>query len=142
MNQEHLAIASVPIQEWTKIYEPEEALFIGTIFSELDKPFFAAEEKKQTQCELSEEEKFLKKIQEVSFVLDDIRLFMDTHPENKNGLELLKNMLEQRKQLLKEFALKFYPLTVDCMMDIYMENPASDCYCWQRGPIPWEGVCV
>lgn len=45
MNQEHLAIASVPIQEWTKIYEPEEALFIGTIFSELDKPFFAAEEK-------------------------------------------------------------------------------------------------
>ena len=75
-------------------------------------------------------------------MLDDIRLFMDTHPENKNGLELLKNMLEQRKQLLKEFALKFYPLTVDCMMDIYMENPASDCYCWQRGPIPWEGVCV
>ena len=142
MKQEHLAIASVPMQEWEKIYEPEEALFIGTIFSELDKPFFATEEMKPIQCELSEEERFLKQIQEVSFVLDDIRLFMDTHPENQSSLELLKNMLGKRKQLLKEFALKFYPLTPDCMADIYMESPTSDCYYWQKGPVPWEGVCI
>ncbi len=34
-----LAMAYVPIQQWEKPYEIEKALQIGTIFSELNKPF-------------------------------------------------------------------------------------------------------
>ena len=40
MIQGHLAIASVPIQEWKTVYNPCEALSIGTIFPELNMPFF------------------------------------------------------------------------------------------------------
>lgn len=34
-----LAIANVPWQQFTHSYEPEQALKIGTMFPELDKPF-------------------------------------------------------------------------------------------------------
>lgn len=142
MNQEHLAISSIPIQEWKAILEPEEALSVGTIFPELDMPFYVTQGMKSESKNLTAEEIMLKRIQEISFVLDDIRLFMDTHPDNKNGLELLKNTLRKRKELLKEFAIKYYPLTMDCMADVYEENPLSECYCWQKGPVPWEGACV
>lgn len=34
-----VAMAYVPWQTFTKSYEPQKALMIGTIFPELDKPF-------------------------------------------------------------------------------------------------------
>lgn len=36
-----LAMAYVPWQYFTNVYEPEQALEVGTIFPELDKPFLA-----------------------------------------------------------------------------------------------------
>ncbi|XCP83675.1 spore coat protein CotJB [Roseburia hominis] len=163
MNQEHLAIASVPIQRWSSVLTAEEALKTGTIFQELNKPFFVTEESSkqkigadisahETQSSvlakvshsetLNEREQLMMQIQEVSFVLDDIRLYMDTHPSDKEGLDLLKKTVKRRKELLMEFAHKFYPLTVDCMADIYEASPDSLCYSWQEGPMPWEGACV
>lgn len=35
-----LAIATVPMQPWITPYEPEKGLKQGTIFPNLDKPFF------------------------------------------------------------------------------------------------------
>ncbi len=34
-----LAIATVPMQKWRALYEPCEALTVGTIFSELNLPY-------------------------------------------------------------------------------------------------------
>ena len=34
-----LGIATVPWQQFTNSYEPEQAFMVGTIFPELDKPF-------------------------------------------------------------------------------------------------------
>lgn len=147
MNQEHLAVASVPVQNLNTTLSPEQAMLTGTIFPELNLPFFVEEEMTDSTItrnskEENVREETMKKIQEISFFLDDMRLFMDTHPENTNGLELLKSALKTRKELLKEFALHFYPLTMDCMADIYENEPSSSCYCWQEGPMPWEGACV
>ena len=41
---EHLAIASVPVQSQGELYNQDDALKTGTIFKELDLPFFAAEQ--------------------------------------------------------------------------------------------------
>lgn len=165
MNQEHLAIASVPVQKWEPPISKEESLKTGTIFPSLIKPFWAAENQglsepsstplptdsltktpvpehaEASECSKEQEQK-MQEIQEISFVLDDLRLFLDTHPDNIEGLNLLKTTIEKRSQLLREFALAFYPLTMDCMADIYAAHPDSLCYCWQKGPIPWEGACV
>lgn len=147
---EHLAIASVPVQSWGELYSQDEALRTGTIFKELDKPFFAAE---QITAPLSfsgdllkspEEQKCDEKmleIQKTSFVMDDLRLYLDTHPEDQDALVMLKEIMGRRKQQVSEFALRFYPLTMDCMAEIYEREPSSSCYCWQKGTAPWEGVC-
>ena len=38
-----LAMAYVPMQQWRKLYSPEEALRRGTMFEELDLPFLGEE---------------------------------------------------------------------------------------------------
>lgn len=38
-----LAIATVPIQPWEKIYDPATALKQGTIFPSLDMPFYVTD---------------------------------------------------------------------------------------------------
>ena len=148
LNNEHLAIASVPVQKWDKVYDENKALRNGTIFPELNKPFFITveadepERKEQKGSKEQQREEMLLQIQKTSFVVDDLRLYMDTHPKDMQGLALLKTMIKRRKELLKKFALQFYPLTLDCMADIYENDPDSECYCWQDGPCPWEGACV
>ena len=42
--REHLAMASVPAQSWGELYDPKQALKTGTIFKDLNLPFFAAED--------------------------------------------------------------------------------------------------
>ena len=37
-----IAMAYVPWQQFSSVYEPDRALSAGTIFPELDKPFLAA----------------------------------------------------------------------------------------------------
>lgn len=147
----HLAMASVPRQHWGERYSADQALGTGTIFKDLDMPFFAAEElffpgafqeaadKDPVQ---REREALMLEIQRVSFLLDDLRLYLDTHPEDQEGLAEFKTALEKRKQMKEEFAEKFYPLTPDCMAEIYQKQPLSACFFWQEGPAPWEGGCV
>ncbi len=146
--KEHLAIASVPMQRWGELYDEQEALDNGTVFPDLNKPFFVMEgapvpERKAAGTPGEQQrEHMLLQIQKVSFVVDDVRLYMDTHPRDAQGLALLRAMLGKRKQLLKEYAQQFYPLTIDCMADACENVPEGGCYCWQKGPTPWEGACV
>lgn len=120
----------------------------GTELGRSRTTFFAAD---HIPTSLSSSENFLKspeeqkcnekmtEIQQVSFVMDDLRLYLDTHPEDREALEMLKNILCQRKKLMSDFAADFYPLTMDCMAEFYEKEPSSACYCWQEGPAPWEG---
>ena len=40
----HLAVASVPVQSWGELYDQDAALKTGTVFKDLDLPFFAADQ--------------------------------------------------------------------------------------------------
>ena len=184
--QEYLAIASVPVQSWGGLFTPEEALRTGTIFQDLNKPFFAASDSRPADPSLSgaasadpaspihqyhtgtseqpapdhtvppeqqrpehtvpleqpARERMLLKIQETGFVLDDLRLYLDTHSDDRQGTALLKDKLREQKELLRKYALQFCPLTPGCAAGICEKEPAPDCWCWQKGPMPWEGACV
>ena len=50
-------------------------------------------------------------INTVSFVCDDTKLFLDTHPCNTEALEFYEEFKNQRMQALQEYA-KYY--TVSC----------------------------
>ena len=83
----------------------------------------------------------LKRLQSYNFAAYDMLLYLDTHPEDQDALAVFRDVVRQRKQTLSEFAEQFYPLTPDCMAEIYEKEPSSSCYCWQKGAAPWEGVC-
>ncbi len=49
----------------------------------------------------------------VSFAVDDIKLFLDTHPQDPAALEYFNTYSELRRQALEDFAQAYYPLTID-----------------------------
>ena len=161
MKETHLAIASVPCQQWGPLYDDGKALRQGTIFQELDLPFYvtegisagqAAQSGSQTTAgtggdsgkgaDPTSQSQLLCQIQQVSFALDDLTLYLDMHSEDGQALALYQEKLAARDQLKKEFAQKFYPLTRDCVA--YCQGQSGvhgdHAFCWQDGPIPWEGV--
>lgn len=75
-------------------------------------------------------------INQISFAVDDVKLFLDTHPENQKALDYFQKYKEKRMEALKEYAEVYGPLTVDRVS----EN--SDCWNWINEPWPWqEGGC-
>lgn len=75
-------------------------------------------------------------INQISFAVDDVKLFLDTHPENQKALDYFQKYKEKRMEALKEYAEVYGPLTVDTV------NENSDCWNWINEPWPWqEGGC-
>ena len=75
-------------------------------------------------------------INQISFAVDDVKLFLDTHPGNQKALEYFQKYKEKRIEALKEYAEVYGPLTVDTVS----EN--SDCWNSINEPWPWqEGGC-
>ena len=72
----------------------------------------------------------LARLNAISFALDDVVLFLDTHPQEIQAAQLRTKLLEERKALKQAFVEKFYPLTKECEGN------------WGDGPIPWEGACI
>ncbi len=122
-----IAIASVPMQTWEQPWDPERALQEGTVFPSLYKPFYITESMSGPQAmPQSEQEAQLTRIQQISFALTDIQLYLHTHPEDKDACTELSHLKFVRKELLQKFATEHYPLTPDCKG------------CVTDGPIPWD----
>ncbi len=144
---ETLAMASIPKQNWCEPYDYKTALMEGTIFPCLNLPFFKAEIGDSTlntatisaNPEENEREQMMTELSTISFAINDLTLYLDTHPNCQNGLALFKELLQKRLDLLATFADKFYPLTQISM--ITGEND-TNCYGWGEGPAPWEGGLI
>ena len=149
--KEHLAIASVPCQKWEKPYDAETALIKGTVFPKLNKPFFKADSLDSEPAwvsgagqngkdqEQADRENLLKQIYEVSFLVNDLTLYLDTHDEDKEAIALFTENNLKRTQLMADFANQYYPLTQACMAKCSSDATK---FCWTEGPMPWEGACI
>ena len=144
---ETLAMASIPKQNWCEPYDYKTALIEGTIFPCLNLPFYKAKIGDSTlntaiyssNPEENEREHMMAELSTISFAINDLTLYLDTHPNCQNGLSRFKELLQRRLTLLADFADKFYPLTQISM--ITGEND-TDCYGWGEGPAPWEGGLI
>lgn len=142
-----LAMASVPKQEWEEPYDYQTALEEGTLFPSLNLPFFKAPIEKykcaktNPKADITQQnrEEMMSQLAAVSFALNDLTLYLDTHPDCPKGTELFYKLLEERLSLLSEFAGKFYPLTQISMITGHYDKEE---YGWSEGPMPWEGACI
>ncbi len=137
-----LAIATIPIQETdlSNLYDAKSALCNGTIFPELNKPFFVTEAgpKPTGKTPVSDKAKLLTEIMELDFVIQDLTLYLDTHSDDTNAISIYSEHLRNLQKLKQDFAAKYYPLTESCIADL---NNTEGKFAWTLGPAPWEGVC-
>ncbi|HCR83196.1 spore coat protein CotJB [Muricomes intestini] len=76
-------------------------------------------------------------INAVSFAVDDVKLFLDTHPCDEDAMAYFREYSRMRNEALKEYAARFGPLTVDTAV-----YSCSDKWTWIDDPWPWqEGGC-
>ncbi len=81
--------------------------------------------------QLTPREEKLKRVQQLGFMTDDLRLFLDTHPRSQEALCALQRYLELERMAKLEYERVYGPLTLEAT-----ENRAQ--YDWVCGPWPWQ----
>ena len=123
--QAPLANPYVPFQrEDPPKYDARKALVRGTLYPGLDLPFMGM---------VNEQEKpdtILSQLQSLSFVVHELALYLDTHREDKEALELYRNYQQMREKLAMQYQSKQGPLN-------HM-TPSEGTYRWLDDPWPWE----
>lgn len=70
-------------------------------------------------------------IRQVSFVMDELRLFLDTHPKDRRALEMFLSNQEMRRGLIADYTEKYGPI------DSYFIN-MDGTWSWTNPPMPWK----
>lgn len=94
---------------------------------------------------MSERAKLLKEIQEVGFTMDDLLLYLDTHPLDQDALKAFAQARKRRYQLTREYSGRFEPLTL-CQVcpdtnnktGTFTKYPGQKHFTWSDGLLPWD----
>lgn len=81
-----------------------------------------------------DKECLMKEISECSFAVNDMLLYLDTHPCDTAALAYFQEHKKRRVAALKEYAKYYGPLTIDTA-----DDEASRSFAWAEMPWPWEG---
>lgn len=83
----------------------------------------------QSRCEL------IRQLSLVGFAMDDIRLFLDTHPCDTRAIELFNEYAKKYRMLKQEYTENYGGFTS------YDHNNDENMWVWNDYPMPWEGDC-
>lgn len=120
-----LANPYVPFQlENPPRYEPRKALVRGTLFSGLDLPFMGMVNKNEKPVTP------LTELQTMAFVIQELALYLDTHRDDCEALELYRAFQELYEQCREKYEKDCGPLT-------HMSRVDGE-YRWLDDPWPWE----
>lgn len=76
----------------------------------------------------------LRQIYEASFAMDDVVLYLDTHPCDREALNYYHYVVSLRKEAMAAYAAQCGPLLVD-------DVESCDRWTWLEDKWPWEGGC-
>ena len=120
-----LANPYVPFQlENPPRYEPRKALVRGTLFSGLDLPFMGMVNKNEKPVTP------LTELQTIAFAIQELALYLDTHREDVEALELYRSFQKMYAQCAEKYEAECGPLTHKSLV--------SGGYKWLDDPWPWE----
>ncbi len=121
-----LATPYVPYQQNAPDrYPAKRGLIRGTLFPGLDLPFLGMVN------EVEKSDTILHDLQALSFALQELKLYLDTHCEDREAAELYRQYAELYKNAVEQYQAQFGPLRC--------ENAVQDGkYRWICGPWPWE----
>jgi len=121
-----LANPYVPFQmENPPKYEARKALIRGTLFPGLDLPFMGMVNQKEKPVTPKTE------LQTLGFAVNELALYLDTHPEDEEALDLYRTYQTMYHKCMMEYSEKCGPMNHG--------TPTSHRrYTWLDDPWPWE----
>lgn len=79
---------------------------------------------------MTERDILIKKLSSYQFAVDDLQLYLDTHPLDSETISKMNDYSEKLNSLRKTYEEKFGPLTADDNM--------QNKWKWIKAPWPWE----
>lgn len=121
-----LANPFVPFQlENPPKYEARQGMVRGTLFPGLDLPFMGMiNEKELPVTPLSE-------LQVLGFAIQELALYLDTHRDDREALELYRGYQQMYQRCREEYRKSHGPMN-------HMHPSESETYDWLDDPWPWE----
>jgi spore coat protein JB len=75
---------------------------------------------------------WMEELQAVDFVLVELTLYLDTHPQDQNAVHQFNQYAQQRKKIKKAIESKYGPLQQ------YGNSYSGMPWNWSSGPWPWQ----
>ena len=121
-----LATPYVPFQlENPPKYEARKALIRGTLYPGLDLPFMGMVNQKEKPVTPKSE------LQVLGFAIQELALYLDTHPDDKEALELYRTYQQLYHKGVMAYGEKCGPMTHHMPVD-------DKDYTWLKDPWPWD----
>lgn len=76
---------------------------------------------------------YLLELQTVDFVLNELTLYLDTHPGDNKALAQFKQFQKRKHNLVQRFEASFGPL-----YGTGVSPAGSDAWRWRESPWPWQ----
>ena len=120
-----LANPYVPFQyEAPPMYDPRKSIIRGTLYPGLDLPFMGMVNGKELNVTPKTE------LQTLAFVIQELALYLDTHRNDKNALQMYQAYQKMYHECKEEYQRKYGPMT--------HSSPSEGEYRWLDDPWPWE----
>ena len=124
--QAPLANPYVPFQlENPPKYEAQKGLVRGTLFPGLDLPFMGMVNLHELPVTP------LSQLQALSFAVQELELYLDTHRDDREALALYRSYQEMLQKVRSEYQKRYGPLN-------HGTPQTSEDYQWLDDPWPWE----
>lgn len=121
-----LANGYVPYQEKSpEMHELPLGFIRGTIYAGLDLPF------KNSVNHYPKKQNCRTRLQQTKFALQEMGLYLDTHPNDQEALEQFSAYEEMCTKEENEYCMKYGPIRRDNFN--YRKN-----FSWENDPWPWE----
>jgi spore coat protein JB len=112
------------------ILNPMEGFLRGNMFKNEYEPY-----KNLTYFKLEpkcERDKQLYKIMALSFAINDLNLYLDLHPDNKEVFDLFKRYVQEKECLTKDYVKLYGPLEIN--------ETTGNKFNWIDSPWPWNNL--
>ena len=80
---------------------------------------------------MNEKQRMMKRVQMFDFILDELNLYLDTHPNDKNALDYFTQYQYLKNDAVNQYEARFGPLRAE-------DSMGEDYFDWIKGPWPWE----